>query len=53
MGHTLRQQQISKYQNISDDEDMTEDEEYNECADLIRSAMVGHQSRKSRIRNFR
>lgn len=54
MGHTTRRQQMAMYKadDEDDDEYVTDDEEYNECVNLIQSSLLGHQQRRSNMRNY-
>ncbi|XP_053385052.1 IQ domain-containing protein E-like isoform X7 [Mercenaria mercenaria] len=52
MGHTTRRQQMAMYDDDTEDDYMTDNEEYNECVNLIQSSLLGHQQRKTRMRDF-
>lgn len=55
LGHNIRKKQMKNF-DVYDDEDesdyVTDDENYNFCADLIRSSVKGHATRKNRMRDF-
>ena len=57
MGHNIRKRQMTSNRHYDDDDDdedyVTEDEGYNQCVNLIQSAVKGHSSRKSRMRDFK
>ncbi|KAL4240651.1 hypothetical protein ACF0H5_001442 [Mactra antiquata] len=53
MGHKTRRQQISAYETEDDDDDyITDDEEFNDCRNLIESSVLAHKQRKSFMRNY-
>ena len=56
MGHSVRQQQMQRRFSTDyedDDEDYeTGDEDYKECVNMIQSAMKGHNTRKTRMREY-
>lgn len=53
MGHTARRQQMTSYPDDTEDDYVTDDEDYNECVNLIQSSLFGHQQRKNQMRDFR
>ena len=55
MGHNIRKRQMTNYHDYDDDEDdyVTDNEDYNDCVNLIQSAVKGHSSRRTRMRDFK
>jgi len=51
MGHNVRRKQMQQRYDDDDDNYETDNEEYNDCLNLIQSAMLGHNQRKTNMRD--